>query len=124
MEILIIDDEKDACNLLSDFILKMKHNVSVAYNGKEGLEKIKANKYQLIISDVNMPFYSGIEIVKKLKDLKYDGKIILMSGIDEIIESINALDLGILDFLTKPIVLKKLVPLIRQVDAVIKKNPQ
>jgi two-component system, NtrC family, response regulator AtoC len=122
MEILIIDDEKDACNLLSNFILKMNHNVNAAYDGRDGLEKIKANHFDLIISDVNMPFYSGIEIVKKLKDLNFQCEIILISGIEEVIESINALDLGILDFLTKPLNLKKLVLLINSVNENLKKK--
>jgi len=122
MEILIIDDEKDSCNLLSDFILKMKHNVSVAYDGKEGLEKIKNSQYDLIISDVNMPFFTGIEIVKKLKELNYNCEVIMISGIGEVIESINALDLGILDFLTKPLNLKKLVPLIKTVNENLNKK--
>jgi DNA-binding response OmpR family regulator len=115
MEILIIDDEIDACIVLSKFILKMNHNVSVAYDGKDGLEKIMNNRYDLIISDVNMPYFTGIEIVKKLKELNYNSEIILMSGIEEVIESLNALDLGILDFLTKPIDIEKLVPLINSV---------
>jgi len=124
MEILIIDDEKDACKVLSKFILKMNHNVSVAYDGKDGLEKINNNRFDLIISDVNMPYFTGIEIVKQLKELSYKCEIILMSGIEEVIESLNALDLGILDFLTKPINIEKLVPLINIVNENLKKKSQ
>jgi len=122
MEILIIDDEQDSCNVLSRFIVKMNHNVSVAYDGKNGLDKILNNPYDLVISDVNMPFFTGIEIVKKLKELRFKCEIILMSGIEEVIESLNALDLGILDFLTKPINIEKLVPLINTVDENLKNN--
>jgi two-component system, NtrC family, response regulator AtoC len=119
MNILIIDDEKEACDNLSNFVKKFNHDVNVSYDGKDALDKIKNDNFDLIISDVNLPFYSGIDIVKKVKEKNNNTQVILISGMEDIIQSINAIELGIMDFLAKPIDIKKLASLINNADKVM-----
>lgn len=113
MNILIIDDEKDCCDALEDFI-KMLPDCKVykAYSGIKGLPIIKNNEIDIIFSDIDMPELNGIELMNLIKAGNYDTEIILISGKEDIIKSINAIELGIYDFLIKPLeinIVKKII---------------
>ncbi len=108
MRILIADDDKEICEDLGKFIESLNHNVTMAFDGIEALNLIRSKQYDLILSDVTMPGLNGIELVKSVKDINKEIPIILISGMEDIIQSINAMDLGISDFFTKPIDLTKL----------------
>ena len=115
MNILIVDDEKEICDALEDFITELDvERIDKAYDGNEAFNLIKAINYDLVICDINLPFLSGIELVEKAKSLETSPKIILISGREDLIRSIHAIDLGILDFLVKPIDTKKLSDLIQE----------
>ena len=122
MKILIVDDEPDCCNDLGKFLTRIDHEVTKTYSAKEAIQKIQNNNYNVIICDVNMPEINGIELVAILKERKINSNIILISGLTEVAESINAIDLGIYDFITKPIDLNKLVDLIDKIKNINKSN--
>ncbi len=124
MKVLIVDDEKESCDYLSDFVSKLNIpsgviNVTSSYNGGEALIKIKNINFDIIISDVNMPFCSGIELARLTREISPGTKMLLISGKNEIIESINSMDLGIEDFFTKPVNISKLAETIRKIDKLI-----
>ncbi len=112
MEIMIVDDEREECGYLADFISGLGHNVTQCYNGDDALKKIDSEAFDLLICDVGLPGRNGIDIVEYLKKESIDLKAILVSGRDEVIRSINAMELGIMDFLIKPIDIKKLANLV------------
>ena len=116
MKVLIVDDDHDDCNALSDFVSKFGHDVKVAYNGINAADHIDKEVFDLVISDINMPGKSGIEILKQITENKTGTEMILISGVDDIINSINAMDLGALDFLTKPVDMQALAQLIETLE--------
>ena len=116
MKILIVDDEPDCCNDLGKFLTRIDHEITKAYNAKEAIQKIKNDNFNVIICDVNMPEINGIEFVTKVKERKIKSHVILISGLSEVAESINAIDLGVYDFITKPVDLNKLVGLIDKIE--------
>lgn len=116
MKILLIDDEKELCEDLGRFIESIGHSVVYAYDGKEALRKVEESRFDLVLSDVTIPFINGIELTKKIKDNKLADNILLMSGMEDIISSINAIELGIVDFLTKPIDVYRLALILRIVE--------
>lgn len=120
MKILIVDDEPDCCNDLGKFLTRINHEITTAYDGVEALEKARKDQYDVIISDVNMPKMNGYELVKIIKEKKIESQIILISGLEEVAESINAIDLGIYDFITKPVDLNKLINLIDKIEDINK----
>ena len=120
MKILIIDDEPNCCDDLGKFLSRIDHEITKAYSAKEAIQKIKEDNFELIICDVNMPEINGIEFVTKVKERKIKSYIILISGLSEVAESINAIDLGIYDFITKPVDLNKLVNLIDKIEEINK----
>lgn len=69
LNILLVDDEPHYLMLLGDFLRNQGWNVQTAENGEEALEKVRGQKFDLIISDIYMPVLNGIELQKSLKKL-------------------------------------------------------
>jgi len=81
--ILVVDDEPDFCAIVQVQLEKEGFEVELAYNGEEGLEKIRANPPDVIVLDVMMPGKDGYEVCKELKaDEKYaDIPVILLTAV-------------------------------------------
>jgi two-component system alkaline phosphatase synthesis response regulator PhoP len=81
--ILIVDDEPDFCSIVQGQLEKEGFEVEIAYNGIEGLEKVRANPPDAIVLDVMMPEMDGYEVCRKLKaDEKYENiPVILLTAV-------------------------------------------
>ncbi len=79
-KILVVDDDNDLRTVLTDALTKRGFFVTEASGGTRGLELVKNNVYQLILSDVVMPDMDGIEFLRSIKKVRSDQKVILMSG--------------------------------------------
>lgn len=78
-QILVVDDEPDFCSIVQGNLEKEGFAVEIAYDGKQGLEKVKANPPDAIVLDVMMPEMDGYEVCKELKgDEKFADIPILM----------------------------------------------
>ena len=80
MKILLVDDEDELRTILRDALEKKGFSVTEASRATEGLRSLNAEEFQLVLSDVIMPDMEGIEFLRKLKKLKPDLPVILMSG--------------------------------------------
>ena len=82
--------------------------MSLATNGVEALEQVQKERPDLLLLDVNMPVMNGLEVLQQLKQQNKQLKVIMMSGTStpEMIKS--AMELGVMEFLDKPVTLKKL----------------
>lgn len=78
--ILIIDDEIDVRTALAKVLERAGHQVEVADSGEAGLRSFQLHGADLIVTDVIMPGLNGVEVVKQLRDAKFDGRIIAISG--------------------------------------------
>jgi CheY-like chemotaxis protein len=90
--ILCVDDETSILNALNRLLRKEKYNLLFANSGKEGLEILKANQVQMVISDQRMPEMSGTDFLAIVKDTYPDVRRVILTGysdIDSITESIN-----------------------------------
>ena len=100
--ILLVDDEK---NILKSISLELKmegYNVLTANSGSDGLQVIIAhNDVDLVMLDVLMPGMDGIETLRKIKDLRPDIPVIMMSAQATIEKAVNATKLGAYDFIEK-----------------------
>src|SRR5690349_2082565 len=67
-KVLVVDDQKDIADLYKTIIDSVGHNCIVTYGGKEALEQIEKNKFNLILLDISMPDMDGIELIKKIKN--------------------------------------------------------
>lgn len=117
MNILIVDDEKDSCFALETFIKTLLKTEPISVNsGTEALLLIKEREFDLILSDVDMPDLNGIELFTISKSLNRVNYFVLMSGKDDIINSINAFDLGVYDFLIKPINIYRVKEIVEEIQ--------
>ncbi len=108
-KILIIEDEAAMRAGLRDNLEIEGYSVDEAADGLEGLEKIKLQKYDLIILDVMMPGLSGFDVCKKTRALGNLTPIILLTAKGEEIDKVLGLELGADDYITKPFSLRELL---------------
>ena len=101
--ILVVDDEPSAVELLTEFLTAKNHTVIGAVNGEEALRKVKEERPHLIFLDVMMPKMSGLEVLKKIREIDKEAGGIMVTAVHEEETGRQALKLGAFDFITKPI---------------------
>ncbi len=102
IKLLLVDDEKGICDILKDFFKIHGFNVYSAVNGKEALSLIKKQKPQIVILDVQMPDISGLEVLKEIKQIDKNIKVIMVTVLDDEGTKSTAKERGADDFITKP----------------------
>jgi two-component system response regulator AtoC len=105
-KILIIDDDQSFRETLK-VLLSKEYKVILAENGLTGIEKFKSESPDLIITDLKMGDFGGIEILKKVKESDVNIPVIIITGFEEIQSSIDAIQLGAYDYLGKPLDIEK-----------------
>lgn len=112
IRVIIADDEVKVCQLicgLIDWKSVDMEIVGVAHNGIEALELIKNLQPDLMITDIRMPGYDGLEIIKRGKQIKKDIDFIIISGYSHFEYAQSAIKYGVSDYLLKPINKKELL---------------
>lgn len=102
MNILIVEDDEMILRTLEFRLKKDGYKVEVARDGKDALKKLKENTYSLVITDLMLPFVTGMEVLSFAKSNKPDLPIIVLSGADEEGTIMDAFKLGADDFIAKP----------------------
>lgn len=100
--VLIIDDEVDIVEGLSEALVGLFENVSKAQNGEEAFNLVTNKKFDLIISDIMMPKMKGDDFLRKLRMKGIHTPIIFITGNGSKDNLISALRLGAVDFIEKP----------------------
>lgn len=100
-KIFIVDDDKDIVTLVNDILSDEGYIVEKAYNGKEALQKINENHFDLIILDVMLPDMDGFEVCRKIRDI-VDIPILFLSAKSKSIDKIIGFEIGADDYITKP----------------------
>ncbi|PLW95136.1 MAG: response regulator [Marinilabiliales bacterium] len=110
--VLIIDDERPIRQTLREILEYEKFKVSEAENGQEGLDLIKAQKFDVVLCDIKMPKMDGIEVLEKILDIT-DTPVIMISGHGNIDTAVEAIKMGAFDYISKPPDLNRLLVTIR-----------
>ena len=113
--ILIVDDEKDFCTVLSDSLSQDRYRVFTAFNGKMALQLAKKEKPDLMLLDIKMPGMDGIEVLRKIKKMKKEIVVIMFTGYGTLETAREAMKLGAYDYVTKPVDLFLLKSLVEEV---------
>lgn len=114
-KILIVEDEPSMRMGLKDNLEFEDYEVDIAVNGEEGLEKIRNNKYSLVLLDVMLPKLSGFDVCKTVRKENIEVPIILLTAKGEEIDKVLGLELGADDYVTKPFSLRELLARIKAV---------
>lgn len=112
--ILIVDDSKTTRKLIAGALENQEYKLLQATNGVEGINSIQSNNVDLMILDLLMPEMDGIEVIQKLKELKIDIPVIILTAdIQDEVKN-ECYNYGVKAFLNKPVKEKEIQ------DAVIK----
>ena len=112
--ILICDDEPNIIETISDILKDEGHIVFKSKSGQEGLNICKQKKIDLAILDIWMPILTGMEVLLRLKKIKPEIKVIMISGHGNIDAAVKSLKSGAFDYLEKPPSLKKLMSVVNR----------
>lgn len=111
--ILIIDDEAAIRSTLKEILEYEDYKVDEAENGKEGLDKASAKRYDIIFCDIKMPGMDGIETLEKMQLQGIDSPVIMISGHGTVETAVEALKKGAYDFIEKPLDLNRILVTLR-----------
>lgn len=114
ISVLFVDDEKILCTIYEKLIGALVQTIYIAGNGHEGLDLFKKHEPDLVITDIKMPLMSGLDMTMKIKLLKPDARIIILSAYSEANYLMRAIDIGVKVFLLKPAKNEKLFTAIRE----------
>ena len=102
-KILVVDDEATSIVILKKVLEEARHNVTTVTNGASALEQIRRFKFDIVLTDFNMPEMNGIELTEASLKIEPDLIVILITAFATIRSAVNAIKLGAFDYLTKPI---------------------
>lgn len=108
IRVLIVDDEEPVRRLLTKELARKGYGTDTAPNGKEALEKLKGNYFDIMLLDIVMPGMDGISLLKKMKGDPYAPASIILTGRATIDTAVEAMKNGAYDYLTKPYKLEEL----------------
>jgi len=100
--ILVVDDEPSIREFLQIMLKREKMVVETASNGREALEKLAHEAFDLIISDIQMPEVSGLELLAKVREQDPNALVLMITAFGSTESAVEAMKLGAYDYLTKP----------------------
>src|SRR6478736_2060648 len=112
--ILVIDDDKDICLVLSNFLTKNSYSVSTASNGEEGLRSLRSSNYDLILCDYRLPDVTGVELLQKIKILDPTVAVVIITGYSDVKTAVETFRYGASDYVTKPLYPDELLVTVRE----------
>jgi excisionase family DNA binding protein len=100
--ILVVDDEASIRDLLSKTLALAEYDVDVAPDGRSALDRLRMYPYDLLIADLKMPGMDGLTVIREAKRFKSDLPVIIITGYSTESSAIEAVNLGVAGYLTKP----------------------
>ena len=102
MKILVADDELAIRSLVAEILTDEGHEVTMAEDGQDALEKFEVDWHEIVLSDIRMPNLTGIELLAKVKEINDMTQFIIMTSHASVDNSIAALKKGAFDYILKP----------------------
>jgi excisionase family DNA binding protein len=100
--VLVVDDEASIRDLLAKTLALAEYDVDVAPDGRSALERMRMYPYDLLIADLKMPGMDGLTVIREAKRYKADLPVIIITGFSTESSAIEAVNLGVAGYLTKP----------------------
>ena len=107
--ILLVDDEEIILRSLSSQMDKEGYGVATARSGEEALRKFEENFYDLVLTDLSLPGIGGIDVLQKVKALRPQTSVVIITGYGDLPTALEAMRLGADDYLSKPCNLDELL---------------
>ena len=100
--VLVVDDEASIRDLLAKTLALAEYDVDVAPDGRTAIERMRLYPYDLLIADLKMPGMDGLTVIREAKRYKADLPVIIITGFSTESSAIEAVNLGVAGYLTKP----------------------
>ena len=100
--ILVVDDEASIRDLLSKTLALAEYDVDLAPDGRTALDRLRVMPYDLLITDLKMPGVDGLTVIREARRLRTDIPVIIITGFSTEASAIEAVNLGVSGYLTKP----------------------
>jgi DNA-binding NtrC family response regulator len=113
IKLLLVDDEKEFVEVLSERLEVRDFDVKIALSGKEALKWIYKSEFDVVLLDVMIPGEDGIEILTEIKRARPLIQIIMLTGHAKIDTAVRGIELGAYDYLLKPLEIEPLVEKIK-----------
>ena len=128
LKVMFVDDEPyivEGLKVLIDWEKENFEIVKVAENGEEALKYLRENEVNLVIADIRMPVMTGIELLERVKSEGVsDAYFVILSGYNDFQYAKDAMRLGCLDYLLKPIKKDELLEILRRISDIDKENSE
>ena len=118
--ILVVDDEMIVCESLKRILEEEGYEAEDALSGKEAFEKMKANPFDIVITDLKMPGIDGMEVLRTFRKEYPDSIIIMITGFSTVETAVEAMKLGAFDYIPKPFTPDEVAVVVKK--AIEKKN--
>ena len=102
--LLLVDDDPLITRSLSEFLRLEGYQVDTATDGSSAIAMLAANRYNLVLTDVNMPRTNGLELLRTIKNHYPDVVVLVITGYGTIENAVEAVKMGAFEYLTKPII--------------------
>ena len=102
--LLIVDDDSLIVDSLSEFLRMEGYLVDTAPDGAQAIEMLATTRYNLVLTDVNMPRTNGLELLRTIKNQYPDVVVLVITGYGTIENAVEAVKMGAFEYLTKPII--------------------
>ena len=119
--ILIVDDERNV-RLMYRSALETKFAVDEAESGSKALEMFAAHQYDLAVLDLRMPEMTGLELLERMNEMDVQTPVIIITAYGDVPNAVNAMKLGAIDFLEKPLTPDQLRALVS--DVLVRHAPE
>ncbi|HUF93626.1 MAG TPA: sigma-54 dependent transcriptional regulator [Candidatus Limnocylindria bacterium] len=114
IRVLVADDEKNLRELMVRELQRKGHQVDGVDDGVAALAQLRAGPYDVVVLDMKMPRMEGIEVLRELQSFPEHPQVIVMTGFQEVSTAVEAMKLGVYDYLTKPTKIEELDVIIRK----------
>jgi DNA-binding response OmpR family regulator len=116
-KVLIVDDDRDIVQIVTTMLEGRGWQIDVAYGGNEALEKVSASRPDVILLDIMMPGMNGIEVLKKIKKIDANARIIMITAFGDVESYLDSMELGAYEYINKPFETNELLEMVNKVVA-------
>ncbi len=114
MSILVVDDESEMRAAIKEALQRKGYSVELASNGDDAVKKFSETDYSMVISDMRMPGFGGMEVLREVKRLKPEVPVLLITAFGTIEKAVEAVKEGAVDFIIKPFSLESLEAMVEK----------
>ncbi|MFH0812573.1 MAG: response regulator, partial [Pseudomonadota bacterium] len=114
MKILVVDDDVDTCEILSDIFQERGYSVITAGTGNEAIDKASQTTFDAALIDIKLPDMDGMELIVALKGMQADMVVVMITGYASIETAVRALSEGVSAYILKPLNMDEVLATVRE----------